>query len=80
MVDTQVNTHTQVNETTPFPRELVKAVFDNNKKIGKTHLIGSDNKVLATAMTSCHLWITLGSKSKIQDSVSLKPDGWGGTV
>ena len=65
----------QNNESIPFPEGLVKAIFDNNQKIGKTHMITGDNKVPTVVMTS-QLWITLDPQSKLQEDANLKPESW----
>ena len=65
----------QSNEPIKCPIGLVKAVFDNNQKIGKTYLITGNNVVPSVVMTS-NLWISLDQGNIIQDHLSYKPDEW----
>ena len=48
---------------------LVKNVFDNNQMIGKTYKITGENKVPSIVITS-HLWISLDTRSDIQENVA----------
>ena len=65
----------QAREPIKFPDGMVKAVFDNNQKVGKTYLITRTNVVPTSVMTS-HLWITFDANSNLQTEKSLKPDSW----
>ena len=65
----------QACEPIAFPKGMVKNVFDNNQKVGKTYIITGDNKVPTTVMTS-HLWITLDKNSTKQNDVIYKPQSW----
>ena len=55
----------QSREPIKFLSGLVKCVFDNSQKIGKTHLISSTNKVPTSVITS-QLWITFDKENSIQ--------------
>lgn len=47
-----------------FPNgNLVKCVFDNSQKIGKTYLISATNKVPTSVITS-QMWVTFDEKEK----------------
>ena len=59
----------------PFPSGLVKAVFDNNQKVGKTYLI-SETNIVPTSVITSHLWITLDPESKMQENQNFKADQW----
>ena len=54
---------------------MVKNVFDNNQKMGKTYIITGYNKVPTTVMTS-HLWIALDKNSTKRNDVIYKPQSW----
>lgn len=58
-----------------FPKGLVKSVFDNSQKVGKTYLISGTNTVPTSVITS-HLWITLNQHSDIQNRQDLSPKNW----
>ena len=48
----------QSKEPLKYPKELVKSVFDNNQKVGKTYLI-SETNIVPTSVITSYLWITL---------------------
>ncbi len=58
-----------------FPPGLVKSVFDNVQKIGKTHLISETNVVKTSVITS-QLWVTLDPESDLQEDIACKPLKW----
>ena len=62
-------------EPITFPKGMVKNVFHNNQKVGKTYIITWDNKVPTTVMIS-HLWITLDKNSTKRNYVIYKPQSW----
>ena len=55
-----------------FPKGLVKSVFDNSQKVGKTYLISGTNTIPTSVITS-HLWITLDKGNDIQNDVKFSP-------
>ena len=59
----------QNKDEIPFPKGMVKSVFDNSQKVGKTYLV-------PTSVISSHLWIVFDERSKLQESVQLKPSSW----
>ena len=61
----------------PFPEGLVKVIFDNNQKVGKTYIVTGDDKILTTAMTSS-IWLTLEEEDRKQLEISYKPKNWMG--
>ena len=65
----------QANEPIDCPAGIIKAVFDNNQKIGKTYLITGDNIVPSIVMTS-NLWITFNPTSTLQNEEQFKNDFW----
>ena len=65
----------QCKQPNPFPTGLVKAVFDNNQKVGKTYLI-SETNVVPTSVITSNLSIVLDPNSTIQENSRLKPDNW----
>ena len=65
----------QADNPIKCPPGLIKAVFDNNQKIGRTYAITGNNTVPSIVMTS-HLWITFESGNEIQNRIDLKPDSW----
>ena len=65
----------QSKEPISFPIGLVKTVFDNSQKIGKTYLISSTNKVPSTVITS-QLWITFDEDDNCQSLKELSPKEW----
>ena len=67
--------NSQANEPIKFPDGFVKAIFDNNQKIGRTYLITGMNQVPTSIMTS-HLWITLDESNTIQNESVYKPESW----
>ena len=64
----------QTNSPILFPNGVVKAVFDNNQKIGRTHLITGNNIVPTSVMTS-HIWLVL-DQSMLQEDANLSPQRW----
>lgn len=58
-----------------YPNGMVKSVFDNSQKVGKTYLISETNVVKTSVITS-HLWITLDSASKLQEQQKYQPANW----
>ena len=56
----------QASEAIKFPPGLVKSIFDNNQKIGRTYAITGDNKVPSVVMTS-HLSLVLDEKSTLSE-------------
>ena len=65
----------QANEPIKCPPGLIKAVFDNNQKIGKTYLITRNNTVPTSVMTS-NMWITFDQNDEIQKDKSCAPAQW----
>ena len=65
----------QANNPIKFPKGLTKAIFDNNQKIGKTHIITGTNIIPTSVMTSS-LWLSLDSNNQIQDDERFKPSKW----
>ena len=59
----------------PFPKGLVKSVFDNNQKVGKTYLI-SERNIVPTSVITSHLYITLDSECQMEEDVNFEPDKW----
>ena len=66
---------TQANDPLACPSGVVKAVFDNNQKIGKTILITGENTVLTSVMTS-NIWINFSDNSAFQKQKHLSPTSW----
>lgn len=58
-----------------FPIGLVKSVFDNSQKVGKTYLISGTNIVPTSVITS-HLWITLDKNNAMQNDDTFSPSKW----
>ena len=65
----------QSKDPLKFPEGLVKSVFDNNQKVGKTYLI-SETNIVPTSVITSHLWIIFDPTSKMQEKSSLKPCAW----
>lgn len=65
----------QSKEPLKFPNGLVKAIFDNSQKVGKTYLISSTNIVPTSVITS-HLWVVLDEQSEVQNKKELSPINW----
>ena len=65
----------QSKEAQPFPNGLLKAIFDNNQKVGKTYLISETNTVPTSVITS-NLWLILDPDSKIQENPDYMPRKW----
>ena len=59
----------------PFPKGLVKSVFDNSQKVGKTYLI-SETNIVPTSVITSHLWIVFDESSKLQENIRFKPSSW----
>jgi len=72
-----INTWLNVQASHPlkFPDGFVKAIFDNNQKVGRTYMITGTNTVPTSVMTS-HLWVTLDPDSTVQSNSLYKPENW----
>ena len=58
-----------------FPQGLVKVVFDNCRKVGKTYAITGTNIVPTSEITSS-LWMILNKESEMQNTHIFKPSEW----
>ena len=58
-----------------YPAGLVKSVFDNSQKVGKTYLI-SETNVVPTSVITSHLWITLDKFNNLQENKRYQPGKW----
>lgn len=65
----------QAKEPLKYPEGVVKSVFDNSQKVGKTYLISGTNTVPTSVITS-HLWITLEKDSNLQNDQKYRPEEW----
>lgn len=65
----------QANNPISFPSGVVKVIFDNNQKIGRTYVITGTNIVPTSVITS-QLWVTLDKRSLIQNEIICKPKNW----
>ena len=65
----------QSKDPIKYPSGLVKSVFDNSQKVGKTYTITGTNIVPTSVITS-HLWITLDKYSDLQEQLKYKPGEW----
>ena len=65
----------QGKEPLKYPAGLVKSVFDNSQKIGRTHLISETNIVKTSVITS-HLSVTLDPNNNIQQDLQYQPRRW----
>jgi len=65
----------QSKDLIKYPSGLVKSVFDNSQKVGKTYAITGTNIVPTSVITS-HLWITLDKSSDLQEQLKYKPGEW----
>ena len=64
---------TSASEPLPFPKGLVRSVFDNEQVIGKTYTVKVNNKVSSNVVTS-HEHIIIDESSQIQSAIELKPE------
>lgn len=58
-----------------YPTGLVKSVFDNSQKVGKTYLI-SETNIVPTSIITSHLLITLDKSNKLQENKRFQPGEW----
>ena len=65
----------QSKDPIKFPSGLVKCVFDNSQKIGKTYLISTTNTVPTSVITS-QIWITLDKNDAMQTFEEYTPVNW----
>ena len=57
------------------PSGIVKSVFDNNQKIGRTYVISETNTV-PTSITTSHIWLVLDAERKMHEMAQFKRSNW----
>jgi len=65
----------QSKEPLQIPNGLVKSIFDNSQKVGKTYVISSTN-IVPTSVITTHLWTVLDEHSDLQYKEELSPRNW----
>ena len=65
----------QAQNPIEFPPGLVKVVFDNFQKVGRTYAITGTNIVPTSVITSS-VWITLDTVSNMQECKVFEPNEW----
>ena len=56
-----------------FPSGIVRAVFDNEQVIGKTHQVRANNKVPSSIGTS-HIYISIDETNDIENDHTFAPE------